>query len=253
MIPLGILVSGTAKAVAVKRRIPLVVGLSSVATENLFFSLGAGLVIIFGGVLFLRSFELPDGWILTIDLIIGVITVLTILGFLMVIRQWHFLSSICESLYKRGILQRFLEKGRKQVRVFEDLIYSFYRQHPECFVPIFLLQVAFHALGVLEIWFVLSRISEVLPTVSTAFLLESVSRIILVVFKLIPFMIGVDEAGAQFVAETLSLGAGVGVTLPIIRKVRVLFWTGVGLLIILKRELPITELFNHQESDSTEK
>ena len=248
MIPLGILVSGTAKAVAVKRRIPLVVGLSSVATENLFFSLGAGLVIILGGVLFLRSFELPEGWVFTIDLTIGIITILTILGFLMVIRQWHFLSSICESLYKRGVLKRFLATGRKKVRVFEDLVYSFYRQHPEYFVPIFLLQVAFHAFGVLEIWFVLSRISEVLPTVSTAFLLESVSRIILVVFKLIPFMIGVDEAGAQFVAETLALGAGVGITLPIIRKVRVLFWTGIGLIIILKRELSITELFNHQEA-----
>ena len=38
MIPLGILISGTTKAVAVRKRVPLVVGLSSVATENLFYS-----------------------------------------------------------------------------------------------------------------------------------------------------------------------------------------------------------------------
>ena len=31
-------ISGTAKAVAVRKRVPLVVGLSSVATENLFYS-----------------------------------------------------------------------------------------------------------------------------------------------------------------------------------------------------------------------
>lgn len=36
IIPLGILASGTSKAVAVSNRIPLVAGLSSVATENLF-------------------------------------------------------------------------------------------------------------------------------------------------------------------------------------------------------------------------
>src|SRR5262245_236191 len=35
MFPLGILVSGTAKAVTVSNRVPLVVGFSSVATENL--------------------------------------------------------------------------------------------------------------------------------------------------------------------------------------------------------------------------
>ena len=65
---------------------------------------------------------------------------------------------------------------------------------------------------------------------------------ILTLFKLIPFLVGVDEAGAQFVTETLALGAGVGVTLAIIRKGRVLFWAMVGLTLIIKRGLSLKEI-----------
>lgn len=242
MIPLGILVSGTTKAVAVKHRVPLVVGLSSVATENLFYSLITSTFIILGAVSFLRTFELADGWIITIDVLIGAIILLMFLGFLMVLRQWHFASAICESLYKRGFARKILENGRLHVRLFENLIYGFYRRYPQRFLPICLLQISFHLLGVFEVWFILSRISEAFPSFFTAFLLESASRLINVIFKLIPFLVGVDEAGSQFIAENLALVAGVGVSLAIIRKGRVLFWTAIGLIFIIKRGFSLKEI-----------
>ena len=46
---------------------------------------------------------------------------------------------------------------------------------------------------------------------------------------------GVDEATAQFVAETFAMGAGVGVTLAIVRKGRILFWTAVGVALAVYR------------------
>lgn len=246
LIPLGVLVSGTSKAIAVKKRVPLVVGLSSVATENLFYSLVTGLFICFGAFVFLRSFDLAEGWVWTIDALVAIVFLLIILGILMVIRQWHWASATCEYIYKMGFARRILENGRRQVRLFENLIYGFYRQHPRRFVPIFLFQAAFHSLGILEVWFVLSRISSIRAGFYVAFLLESISRVITIVFKLIPFLVGVDEAGAKFVTETLALGAGVGITLAIIRKGRILFWTAIGLILIVKRELSITEITNFQ-------
>ncbi len=242
LIPLGILISGTSKALAVKNRVPLVVGFSSVATENLFYSIITGLFVVAGALTFLRTFDLPDNWIYTLDILIGLILAFIVAVVIVIIKQWHFASSFCNWLYKRHIGRRFLETGRFHVREFENLIYGFYRRYPRRFFPIFLCQVAFHTLGIFEIWFILSRISDVLPDFYTAFLLESVNRLILIVFKLIPFVIGIDEAGAQFVTETLALGAGVGVTMAIIRKGRVLFWTAVGLLIIIKREISLADI-----------
>lgn len=253
MIPLGILISGTAKAVAVRRRVPFVVAFSSIATENLFYSLGTGLFMAFGAIAFLKTFDLAETWVFAADFLIGVIFTLIVLGFIMVIRQWHFASAICQKIYERGFLTKFLENGRFQVREFENQIYGFYRRYPGRFVPIFLMQMIFHALGVFEAWYILAKISDAAPTVYTAFLLESISRAITVVFKLIPFLIGVDEAGAQFVTETLALGAGLGVTLAIIRKGRILFWTALGIVMILKREMSFADIFHHHhEAQETE-
>jgi hypothetical protein len=57
-------------------------------------------------------------------------------------------------------------------------------------------------------------------------------------------LIGIDEAGAQFVAKNFAMGATSGVTLAIIRKGRILFWTGVGILLIAKRGLSVREITN---------
>ncbi|MGI8555307.1 MAG: lysylphosphatidylglycerol synthase domain-containing protein [Pyrinomonadaceae bacterium] len=248
IIPLGILISGTAKAVAVRKKIPLVAGLSSVVTENLFYCFGTGIFIIFGAVAFLKTFQLPAGWTIALSLLIGLVLLLILFILVMIFRQWRWVSAICEELYERGFFKKILENGRVQVRLFEDFIYGFYRLYPARFLPILLLQITFHALGVAEVWFILNRISAVAsPGLYTSFLLESISRIIIIFFKLVPFLIGVDEAGAKFVTDALALGAGVGVTLAIIRKGRILFWAAIGVILILKRGLSVRELFQQSE------
>lgn len=241
VIPLGILVSGTSKAVAVRRKVPLVVGLSSVATENLFYSLATGTFIAFGAFIFLRTFELSEAWTLTIDLLLVGIALLLIFLILLVVRQWHLASAVCDRIYERGHLRGILEHGRLQVRLFENLIFGFYRRYPGRFFPILVLQAGFHALGIAEIVYLLNKLGEV-PSVFNAVLLESVSRLISIVFKLVPFLIGVDEAGAQFVTETIAVGAGVGVTLAIIRKGRILFWAIIGAILIAKRGISFAEI-----------
>ena len=241
MLPLGILISGTSKAVAVRHRVPIVVGLSSVATENLFYSFTTSVFLMLGAYTFLRNFQLDDSLAISIDVLIIVLLVLLVLGLVMVVRQWHFASETCEWLYRKGIAKRFLEHGRSEVRLFENLIYGFYRRYPRRFLPICLIEAAFHLLGVFEVWFILNRISEN-ASVMNAFLLESVSRLVTILFKLVPFLIGVDEAGAQFVAETVAAGVGIGVTLAIIRKGRILFWTAIGLILIVKRGISLRQI-----------
>jgi hypothetical protein len=243
MIPLGILASGTAKAVAVRHRIPLVAGLSSVATENLFYSLVTGLFILSGAIAFLHHYSAESIWIWAIYALMAVIILLLLVGTLMVLRQWHWASGICEWIYKKGLLHSILEDGRLHVRLFENLIYGFYRRHPQRFVPIILCEMAFHACGIVEVLFILSRISEM--NFFNAFLLESVSRVVTVIFKLIPFSIGVDEASSQFISENLALGVAVGLIIPILRKGRSLFWAIIGILIILFRGLTLAQILRH--------
>jgi len=222
-----------------------------VATENLFYSLMTCILLILGAFALLRHTPLDDGRVVTIDVLIGLIFLAVVLMLLFVVRQWHFASEIFEMLYRPGYFTGILEKGRLDVRLFENLIYGFYRRHPKRFLPICLFEALYHALGIVEVFYIISRLSDTMPSLMTAFLMESVSRLVTILFKLIPMTIGVDEAGAQFVGDTVALAAGVGVTLAIIRKGRILFWTAIGFLFILKRGLSLRNLTRpgHDVSD----
>ena len=57
-----------------------------------------------------------------------------------------------------------LENGRHDVRRFEDLIYGFYRRHSNRFFPICLFEAAYFIGGVVEVWYILSRLTGSCPS-----------------------------------------------------------------------------------------
>jgi hypothetical protein len=130
----------------------------------------------------------------------------------------------------------------------EDRIYGFYVRNRRLFLPIFGLEVCFHLAGIAEIYTTLSFISDVAPTLLAAFILESVNRVINVVFKFIPFRLGVDEGGSGAVAKVLGLTTTVGITLAIVRKSRDIFWTAVGVLLMIQRGLSPAAVLSEEEA-----
>ncbi len=248
IIPLGILASGTSKAVAVSNRIPLVAGLSSVATENLFYTFITSLFIISGAVLFLFSLPAGDSWVWSVYVLIALIIALLLFVFLILLRQWHLISGLCDLIYDLGFFRRTLENGRLHVRLFENIIFNFYRRYPSRFLPICFFEILYHACGVAEVMFILSRVSDAVPTLYNAFLLESVSRVVTIAFKLIPFAIGVDEMSSQFISESLALGVAVGLTIALLRKGRTLFWAVIGMIVILARGIRFTEILREHST-----
>ena len=229
-------VSEPSKPALIRDKVPLMAGLSAIAIENIFYSLSVSVFIFSGMTALLLTFDLPRA--LRYSSIGGLIFIfLLILGASVVIRrQLKFLSGALEYLYRRGVARRWLETGRARVSSFEDRIYGFYQRHRPRFLLILLLEACFHMAGVLEVYVTLSFISVGLaPTFFTAFILESVNRVINVLFKFMPMRMGVDEAGTGMLAEILGFAAGTGVTLAIIRKGRDIFWTTIGVALLVRR------------------
>jgi hypothetical protein len=100
---------------------------------------------------------------------------------------------------------------------------------------------------VAEIYVTLQLLMGEAPSLLTAFLLESVNRVITVVFKVVPLRVGVDEAGTALFTRVLGLGTTVGVTLALVRKARVLVWVIVGLLLLVRRGLSVKRLMEDRE------
>ena len=86
----------------------------------------------------------------------------------------------------------------------------------------------------------LSFISKVVaPTLLTAFILETVNRVINIAFKFVPLRTGVDEAGTGMLSKVLGFTTAIGVTLAIVRKARDIFWATIGVVLMVRSGLSI--------------
>ena len=97
----------------------------------------------------------------------------------------------------------------------------------------FALDLVFHLIAVLEVFLTLQwLLGDRSPTLAQAIVFEALNRVVTVVFKFVPFRIGVDEALSGAMAPLLAVNPAAGVSLAIVRKVRSLFWSAVGLGVI---------------------
>jgi hypothetical protein len=254
IIPLAsIAVSEPSKAAFVTNRVPLLASLSALALENIFYSLSVAIFIFSGTVALLIAFPLKPA-LRYASFATLVVTILIVpLGYIIIRKQWKFLSGSISLLHGRGLGRTWTEKAIPRARTLEDRIYGFYQRHSTRLLLILALEMCFHLAGVLEIYTTLWFISDVIaPTLLTAFILESVNRVINVVFKFIPFRLGVDEAGTGMLAKALGFTQAIGAALAIVRKARDMFWTGVGVALIVRRGLSLKNLSQQAQVDLVE-
>jgi lysylphosphatidylglycerol synthase-like protein len=238
----SVAVSEPSKAVFVKDRVPLMVGLSALAIENIFYALSVALFIFAGTATLLLSFSLPKA--LRYASIGALVTTLLImpLVFLLLRRQRRFLSGALGFLARRGLAPGVTGKLTTRAQSLEERIYGFYATNQRSFLSIFALDMCFHLAGVAEVFLTLSFISPVAPTLKQAFILESVNRIINVAFKFIPLRAGVDEGGTGQVSKVLGFAKGIGETLAIVRKGRDIFWSAIGVALIWRKGYGFTRM-----------
>ena len=243
----SVAVSEPSKAVFVKDRVPLMVGLSGLAIENIFYALSVTLFIFAGTATLLLTFSLPKG--LRYASIGALVTTLLILPliYLIIRGQIRFLSGVLGYFGDRGVARKFIDKLKPRAQSLEERVYGFYSTSQRSFISIFALDMCFHVAGVLEIFITLSFISPIAPTLTQCFILESVNRIINVAFKFIPLRAGVDEGGTGQVSKVLGFAKDIGVTLAIVRKGRDIFWAAIGLLLIWKKGHGFTRITHTPE------
>jgi hypothetical protein len=243
--PLSVLVSEPAKAAYLRPVLPLGPGIAALAVENFLYSLSAAVVVALGMLALLFTFAVPEP-IRTIAVVsLGSMIGLLVAAFWMVGRRLAVLSPIVRTLFGSGArASRWLER----IQSLEAKTYAAYERRRGRLLPVILCEVSFHVLGVAEIYVTLWLMTGRAPGVLTAFLLESVNRVITIVFKVVPLRVGVDEAGTALFTNVLGQGTATGVTLALVRKARVLVWVIVGLLLLVRRGLGVREIMKDEKS-----
>jgi len=232
--PLGLLVSEPAKVAFVRDETPIGPAAAALAVENFLYTLTVAAVIALGLVAMLAAFRLPEplGAVLAVSL--GAALAILVVAFWLIGRRLAVVSPIVNRL-AGGRAARLVDR----IRRLEVRTYELWERRRARLVPVLLAQATFHALGVAEIYVTLWLLTGAAPTLLVAFLLESVNRVITVVFKFVPLRIGVDEAGTAVFTNVLGLGTTLGVTLALVRKARVIAWVAVGLLLLVRRGLTV--------------
>jgi hypothetical protein len=122
-------------------------------------------------------------------------------------------------------------RWRARLASLREAVLTFSAGHPARLWRVFLLHSVFHILSFAEVFLALRWLVG-RPTIAQALVFSALDRVVVVAFKFVPFRVGVDEASSGGMAVLLGWAAAAGVTLAIVKKVRSLVWTAVGLLLI---------------------
>src|SRR5215813_14430263 len=119
----SVAVSEPSKAVFVKHRVPLMVGLSGLAIENIFYALSVTLFIFTGTATLLLTFSLPKA-LRYASIAALVVTLLIIPVVYLIIRhQTRFLSGALAFLESRRVTPKLMGKLRPRAQSLEDRVY----------------------------------------------------------------------------------------------------------------------------------
>jgi hypothetical protein len=231
---LGPLVSEPAKLAYIRQRVPLGPAITALAIENVLYTLSVAAMIAAGAIALLFAFDLPSWLRGTSELALVAVALGFAVVLWMVWRRPAILSRALPWIARgsgRGVSSRV-----DGLRAAEQDIYTFASRRRGVIVPLILLELAFHALGVLEMHATLWMLQGGPQPLIFAFVLEAASRLITVALKFVPYQTGGSEVGLAGVTQILGLGT-IGLTASLVRKVRMLTWSLYGAALLVRRGL----------------
>ena len=225
------------KAALLKKRVPLSAGVQALVVDNLLYNLSVALFVSGGALVMLATYDLPDAAQYPLIVIAGGMAAVVVFIVGAVISSLMPMTSFVDFLIRRGVHRRKLTARREKVRAAEQNVYDFYKRRPRAFFTMFACDFLSHATTVLEVFLVLGWLGFE-PTARVAYIIDSLTKVINLVFGFVPATIGVYEGGTGFILHTLGYAAATGVSLGLVRKAGMIVWAAVGLLMLVRHTAP---------------
>ena len=232
--PLGLVASEPTKIFLVRHRLATRQAASSLALDVFVYSTSVVAMIGIGLVALVATLSLPDGWRAAILAALAALVVGVVIAWRLVGGTWD---------EGRGARPQW----RARLSALRESVLARSAGHPSRLWSVFLLHALFHVCAIAELYLTLWWL-EAEPTVAQALIFSALDRVVIVLFKFVPLRIGVDEASAGGMAALLGWPAATGVALALVKKLRSLAWTGVGLLLIASHPAQAAPAADRRES-----
>lgn len=234
--PLGMVASEPTKVLLSRHRLATRESVASLATDNLLYATSIAVMLGVGVVVVLFTAPLSIAWRdgAVVALVAGAIGAAI---------TWRLLQGTWrEESGARPPWRETLAGLRRAVLAFST-------EQPGRVIQVLALDLSFHVLAVLEIFLTLRwLLGDQSPTLAQAIVFEALNRVVTVVFKFVPFRVGIDEALSGGLAPMMAVQPVAGVTLAVVRKVRNLVWTGIGLALIAAHPAHAEPATDHREN-----
>jgi hypothetical protein len=229
--PLGLLASEPTKVLLLRHLVPTGPALTSVALDNAFYTGSVVLMVAAGAWMLVQQAGLPPALHFAAEVVLAAVVAGTLVAAWAVRRRPAVLSWAAQAAAR---LAGRRARSPEVLREIEARFYGVGAWPAGALAAVAGWQALFHVAAVAEVWLILSVLSGGQTSLASAFILESTGRLITVLFKVVPFRIGVDEAGAAVVASAIGVPVSHAVTLALVRKLRILVWNAVGLAVLAR-------------------
>ena len=195
---LSLLVSEPAKAFYVTRHAPAAEAFAALTAENFFYSVSVAAVILGGTITLLATYVLPDAFRFVVWLSLAV------MGGVLAMAIWLAHKRPALTVWARKALRGRLTGPLDKLQALETQTYSALSTSPARLGTVLACEVAFHAASITEAWLTLTLLQGS-ASFFNAFLLDTVNRLINVVFKAVPMRVGVERKDQFAVVPVLAM------------------------------------------------
>jgi uncharacterized membrane protein YuzA (DUF378 family) len=214
------------------RSVPLSSALSAGAIDGALHSFTAVLITVSGISATLLLAPLSGTLRFYAVLLVAVLISVVIFAVVAVRNQWQLVSHATRAIGRLPRLNRWVSGKQPIIDSAEDNLLAFPQEAPASFWSTLMLNSLWHLLAVLEVYVIL-RFMGATIALGGAFIVEALTKVINLVGALNPGNFGTYEAGNMLIAKIFGVTGTAGLTLALCRRVRTVFWAGVGAMCMI--------------------
>jgi hypothetical protein len=216
------------KAYALNGRLRLSRGVASVILDRVLYTATCLIFIIVGIVSLLARFPVGKQLYTIMTIMLACVVFLWGTFCAMFYFRLPVISKTLKALSSLPYLKKRFQDKRSSFATIDDLIFDLFNYHRWRFLANMGMHLLSFALSVAEIYIVLSCVGAPVH-VQAAFLLASLTLVFNSLSVLVPANIGSFEGAHYLMFHMLGLKPEFGLTLAIAKRIRALFWVGIGL------------------------
>ena len=207
--------------------VPLANGISSSVIDGGLHAFTAVVVAVLGITATVLLAPLDGRWRIYALLLAAVLIAIVVISAVAVARGWQLMGNAARAIGRLPRLHKLVTSKLSVIDSAEHNLLTFYRKEPVAFYASLMLNLLWHAMAVLEVYFILRFMGAGVGLVG-AFGMEGLTKMINLVGALSPGNLGTYEGGNMLIANLFGVTGTAGLTLALCRRARSIFWAAVG-------------------------